>query len=95
MSPDDGARLAVVPDPLDLAERSVSWWIGDRWAFGEARYGERKAGELLREMEKAKGARGVGTQCGSDREPHSHPRRDGRDKEAVRGLAETCRGPAR
>jgi hypothetical protein len=23
--------------------RSVSWWLGDWWAFGEARYGERKA----------------------------------------------------
>ena len=28
---------------LGRVERSVAWWIGDWWAFGEARYGERKA----------------------------------------------------
>jgi hypothetical protein len=28
---------------LGKIERSVSWWLGDWWAFGEARYGERKA----------------------------------------------------
>lgn len=28
---------------LGKIERSVSWWIGDWWAFGEARYGERSA----------------------------------------------------
>ena len=27
---------------LGKIERSVSWWLGDWWAFGEARYGERK-----------------------------------------------------
>lgn len=28
---------------LHSAERSVMWWIGDWWAFGEHRYGARKA----------------------------------------------------
>jgi hypothetical protein len=28
---------------LAKIERSVSWWLGDWYAFGEARYGERKA----------------------------------------------------
>ncbi len=28
---------------LGKIERSVSWWLGDWWAFGESRYGERKA----------------------------------------------------
>lgn len=28
---------------LGKVERCISWWIGDWWAFGEARYGERKA----------------------------------------------------
>jgi N6-adenosine-specific RNA methylase IME4 len=28
---------------LGKVERSVSWWLGDWWAFGETRYGERKA----------------------------------------------------
>lgn len=28
---------------LGRAERSVMWWIGDWWAFGEHRYGARKA----------------------------------------------------
>jgi N6-adenosine-specific RNA methylase IME4 len=28
---------------LGKIERSVSWWLGDWWAFGEARYGQRKA----------------------------------------------------
>ncbi len=28
---------------LGKMERSVSWWIGDWWVFGESRYGERKA----------------------------------------------------
>ena len=28
---------------LGKVERSVSWWLGDWWAFGEARYGQRKA----------------------------------------------------
>jgi hypothetical protein len=28
---------------LGNVERSVSWWIGDWWAFGETKYGERKA----------------------------------------------------
>lgn len=28
---------------LGKLERSVSWWLGDWWAFGEKRYGERKA----------------------------------------------------
>ena len=28
---------------LGKVERSVTWWLGDWWAFGEARYGERKA----------------------------------------------------
>jgi N6-adenosine-specific RNA methylase IME4 len=28
---------------LGRVEHSVSWWLGDWWAFGEARYGERKA----------------------------------------------------
>jgi hypothetical protein len=28
---------------LAKIERSVSWWLGDWWAYGEARYGERKA----------------------------------------------------
>jgi N6-adenosine-specific RNA methylase IME4 len=28
---------------LGKIERSVAWWLGDWWAFGEARYGERKA----------------------------------------------------
>lgn len=28
---------------LGKVERSVSWWLGDWWAFGEKRYGERKA----------------------------------------------------
>lgn len=30
-------------ETLGKVERSVAWWIGDWWAFGEARYGERKA----------------------------------------------------
>jgi N6-adenosine-specific RNA methylase IME4 len=28
---------------LGKVERSVSWWIGDWWAYGEATYGDRKA----------------------------------------------------
>jgi N6-adenosine-specific RNA methylase IME4 len=28
---------------LGKVERSVMWWLGDWWAFGEARYGQRKA----------------------------------------------------
>jgi hypothetical protein len=28
---------------LGRVERSVSWWLGDWWAYGEARYGDRKA----------------------------------------------------
>lgn len=28
---------------LGRAERGISWWIGDWWAFGEHRYGDRKA----------------------------------------------------
>lgn len=28
---------------LGKVERSVSWWLGDWWAFGVTRYGERKA----------------------------------------------------
>jgi hypothetical protein len=28
---------------LGKIEHSVSWWIGDWWAFGEHRYGDRKA----------------------------------------------------
>lgn len=28
---------------LGKVERSVSWWVGDWWAFGVKRYGERKA----------------------------------------------------
>lgn len=28
---------------LGKVERSVGWWIGDWWAFGESRYGVRKA----------------------------------------------------
>jgi N6-adenosine-specific RNA methylase IME4 len=28
---------------LGRVERSVSWWLGDWWAFGEKHYGERKA----------------------------------------------------
>lgn len=28
---------------LGKLERSVTWWLGDWWAFGERRYGERKA----------------------------------------------------
>jgi hypothetical protein len=28
---------------LGKIERSVSWWLGDWWAFGEARWGERLA----------------------------------------------------
>lgn len=28
---------------LGKVERSVTWWLGDWWAFGEARYGQRKA----------------------------------------------------
>jgi len=28
---------------LGRVEHSVSWWLGDWWAFGEARFGERKA----------------------------------------------------
>lgn len=30
-------------DWLQSAERSLMWWIGDWWAFGEARYGARRA----------------------------------------------------
>jgi N6-adenosine-specific RNA methylase IME4 len=28
---------------IGKVERSVSWWLGDWWAFGETRYGQRKA----------------------------------------------------
>jgi hypothetical protein len=28
---------------LGRIERSVAWWLGDWWAFGESRYGQRKA----------------------------------------------------
>lgn len=28
---------------LGRAEHSISWWVGDWWAFGEHHYGERKA----------------------------------------------------
>lgn len=28
---------------LGKIERSVSWWLGDWWAYGESRYGDRKA----------------------------------------------------
>ena len=28
---------------LAHTEQSISWWIGDWWAFGEKRYGARKA----------------------------------------------------
>jgi N6-adenosine-specific RNA methylase IME4 len=28
---------------LGRIERSVSWWLGDWWAFGESKYGQRKA----------------------------------------------------
>src|SRR3954451_8501715 len=31
-----GERLAAV-------ERSAAWWLGDWWAYGEHRYGDRKA----------------------------------------------------
>ena len=52
---DDARRRLVLPEDMPLAEwravgrrlaaaeRSVMWWIGDWWAFGEARYGARKA----------------------------------------------------
>ncbi len=33
-----------VGEKLTEAERSVTWWVGDWWAFGEKKeYGERKA----------------------------------------------------
>lgn len=33
----------AVGEQLGRAERSVMWWIGDWWAYGEHRYGERAA----------------------------------------------------
>jgi hypothetical protein len=33
----------AIGERLGRMERSVSWWIGDWWAFGEHRYGARKA----------------------------------------------------
>jgi len=42
---------AAVGEALANAERSLMWWIGDWWAYGEARYGERK--QLLEDLRKA------------------------------------------
>jgi hypothetical protein len=28
---------------MRCSDHGVSWWIGDWWAFGEQRYGDRKA----------------------------------------------------
>ncbi len=36
-------KLRGAGELLGKLERSVSWWLGDWWAFGEKRYGERKA----------------------------------------------------
>ncbi len=37
------ARGAAAGALLGKIERSVSWWLGDWWAYGESRYGDRKA----------------------------------------------------
>jgi N6-adenosine-specific RNA methylase IME4 len=37
------AEWCAAGQMLGRIEHSVSWWIGDWWAFGEASYGERKA----------------------------------------------------
>ena len=51
--PDDGSLSLSIPDEtsfedwqaigrrLFARERVINWWIGDWWAFGEHRYGER------------------------------------------------------
>jgi hypothetical protein len=38
LSADDWRALG---EQLGRAERSVMWWIGDWWAYGEHRYGDR------------------------------------------------------
>lgn len=37
------ADWRAVGEELGRAERSVMWWVGDWWAYGEHRYGDRKA----------------------------------------------------
>ncbi len=34
---------AAIGSQLQTASAAVSWWLGDWWAFGEAKYGERAA----------------------------------------------------
>lgn len=36
-------QWAAIGGELGMAEHAVAWWIGDWWAFGEERYGLRKA----------------------------------------------------
>jgi hypothetical protein len=41
--PDDLSQEEWVDAGIILLARILSWWIGDWWAYGEARYGARKA----------------------------------------------------
>lgn len=36
-------QWVVIGSHLSMADHAVSWWVGDWWAFGERRYGVRKA----------------------------------------------------
>lgn len=42
---------ASIGEKLALAEQAVMWWIGDWWAYGEKRYGERS--RVLEELREA------------------------------------------